>query len=75
MKSRDQMLRKAEQENDSLTFRNQQLTKRLTLLQEDLDEIQVNQDFMLNVKAASIYSNRKWRIDCILKAFACLYKP
>lgn len=42
MKSRDQMLRKAEQENDSLSFRNQQLTKRLTLLQEDLDEIQVN---------------------------------
>lgn len=41
MKTRDQLLRKAEQENDSLTFRNQQLTKRLTLLQEDLDEIQV----------------------------------
>ncbi|XP_045621912.1 protein phosphatase 1 regulatory subunit 21 [Procambarus clarkii] len=40
IKSRDQMLRKAEQENDSLAFRNQQLTKRLTLLQEDLDEIQ-----------------------------------
>lgn len=41
MKSRDQVLRKAEQENDSLSFRNQQLTKRLTLLQEDLDEIEV----------------------------------
>ncbi|KAK7082536.1 hypothetical protein SK128_023092 [Halocaridina rubra] len=41
MKNRDQKLRKAEQENDSLTFRNQQLTKRLTLLQEDLDELQV----------------------------------
>ncbi|KAK3865309.1 hypothetical protein Pcinc_029079 [Petrolisthes cinctipes] len=40
MKSRDQVLRKAEQENDSLSFRNQQLTKRLTLLQEDLDEIE-----------------------------------
>ncbi|XP_027211360.2 protein phosphatase 1 regulatory subunit 21 [Penaeus vannamei] len=40
LKSRDQQLRKAEQENDSLTFRNQQLTKRLMLLQEDLDEIQ-----------------------------------
>lgn len=40
VKSRDQMLRKAEQENDSLTFRNQQLTKRLTLLQDDLDEIE-----------------------------------
>lgn len=40
MKTRDQLLRKAEQENDSLSFRNQQLTKRLTLLQEDLDEIQ-----------------------------------
>lgn len=41
IKSRDQMFRKAEQENDSLTFRNQQLTKRLTLLQEDLEEIQL----------------------------------
>ncbi|XP_045125934.1 protein phosphatase 1 regulatory subunit 21-like isoform X2 [Portunus trituberculatus] len=41
MKSRDQLLRKAEQENDSLSFRNQQLTKRLTLLQQDLDEIQL----------------------------------
>ncbi|KAG7154385.1 phosphatase 1 regulatory subunit 21-like [Homarus americanus] len=40
VKSRDQLLRKADQENDSLSFRNQQLTKRLTLLQEDLDEIQ-----------------------------------
>ncbi|KAB7494723.1 Protein phosphatase 1 regulatory subunit 21, partial [Armadillidium nasatum] len=35
--SRDQSLRKAEQELDSLSFRNQQLTKRLSLLQEDLE--------------------------------------
>ncbi|XP_068224405.1 protein phosphatase 1 regulatory subunit 21-like isoform X1 [Palaemon carinicauda] len=40
LKNRDQLLRKAQGENESLIFRNQQLTKRLTLLQEDLDEIQ-----------------------------------
>ncbi|RXG70267.1 Protein phosphatase 1 regulatory subunit 21 [Armadillidium vulgare] len=37
--SRDQSLRKAEQELDSLSFRNQQLTKRLSLLQEDVEII------------------------------------
>ena len=36
-----QSLRKAEQENDSLNFRNQQLTCRLTLLQDDLQQYQV----------------------------------
>ena len=36
-----QSLRKAEQENDSLNFRNQQLTCRLTLLQDDLQQLQV----------------------------------
>ncbi|XP_064091638.1 protein phosphatase 1 regulatory subunit 21-like [Macrobrachium nipponense] len=40
LKNRDQLLRKAQGENESLIFRNQQLTKRLTLLQEDLDELQ-----------------------------------
>lgn len=40
LKEKDQSLRKSEQENESLTFRNQQLTKRLTLLQEDLDILQ-----------------------------------
>ena len=37
LKEREQSLRKAEQEMDSLTFRNQQLTRRVTVLQEELD--------------------------------------
>ena len=41
LKEREQTLRKAEQEMDSLTFRNQQLTKRVTILQEELDGLQV----------------------------------
>lgn len=36
MKQREQSLRKAEQEMDSLSFRNQQLAKRVELLQEEL---------------------------------------
>ncbi|KAI4891072.1 hypothetical protein NFI96_017060 [Prochilodus magdalenae] len=36
LKQREQGLRKAEQEMDSLSFRNQQLTKRVELLQEEL---------------------------------------
>ncbi|PSN56891.1 Protein phosphatase 1 regulatory subunit 21 [Blattella germanica] len=40
LKEREQTLRKAEQEMDSLTFRNQQLTKRVTVLQDELDEMQ-----------------------------------
>ncbi|XP_041107699.1 protein phosphatase 1 regulatory subunit 21 isoform X1 [Polyodon spathula] len=36
MKMKDQSLRKVEQEMDSLTFRNQQLAKRVELLQEEL---------------------------------------
>ncbi|KAM3862684.1 protein phosphatase 1 regulatory subunit 21 [Diretmus argenteus] len=36
MKQRDQSLRKVEQEMDSLSFRNQQLAKRVELLQEEL---------------------------------------
>ncbi|KAF7686976.1 protein phosphatase 1 regulatory subunit 21 [Silurus meridionalis] len=36
VKQREQSLRKAEQEMDSLTFRNQQLAKRVELLQEEL---------------------------------------
>ncbi|CAL4101424.1 unnamed protein product, partial [Meganyctiphanes norvegica] len=53
LKSKDQSLRKADQENDSLTFRNQQLTKRLTLLQEDLDVIQ-NKGKKSKVKQESV---------------------
>lgn len=40
LKEREQSLRKAEQEMDSLTFRNQQLTKRVTVLQDELDLMQ-----------------------------------
>ncbi|KAL4593668.1 hypothetical protein GN956_G26402, partial [Arapaima gigas] len=36
LKQREQSLRKVEQEMDSLTFRNQQLAKRVELLQEEL---------------------------------------
>ncbi|KAG8232636.1 hypothetical protein J437_LFUL012596, partial [Ladona fulva] len=41
LKERDQSLRKADQEMDSLTFRNQQLTKRVTVLQDELDSFQI----------------------------------
>ncbi|XP_011503615.1 PREDICTED: myosin heavy chain, clone 203 [Ceratosolen solmsi marchali] len=40
LKEKEVELRRAEQELDSLSFRNQQLTKRVTVLQEDLDKIQ-----------------------------------
>ncbi|CAG2060129.1 unnamed protein product, partial [Timema podura] len=41
VKSKDQGLRKAEQEMDSLNFRNQQLAKRVAFLQDELDAMQV----------------------------------
>lgn len=41
LKEKEQILRKTEQEMDSLTFRNQQLTKRVTVLQDELDLMQV----------------------------------
>ncbi|XP_012272248.1 trichohyalin [Orussus abietinus] len=40
LKEKEVELRRAEQELDSLTFRNQQLTKRVTVLQEELDRVQ-----------------------------------
>ncbi|KAL6444355.1 hypothetical protein ACFW04_001909 [Cataglyphis niger] len=40
LKEREVELRRADQEIDSLTFRNQQLTKRITVLQEELDKAQ-----------------------------------
>ncbi|XP_071453580.1 protein phosphatase 1 regulatory subunit 21 [Hetaerina americana] len=40
LKERDQSLRKADQEMDSLNFRNQQLTKRVTILQDEMAEYQ-----------------------------------
>ena len=42
LKERDQTVRKYEQEVDSLTFRNQQLSKRVILLQEELETAQAN---------------------------------
>lgn len=49
LKEREQSLRKAEQEMDSLTFRNQQLTKRVTVLQDELDLMQAG-DLQLHLK-------------------------
>lgn len=40
LKEKEVVFRRAEQEIDSLTFRNQQLTKRITVLQEELDKAQ-----------------------------------
>lgn len=40
LREKEQSLRKADQEMDSLTFRNQQLTKRVTVLQDELDVFQ-----------------------------------
>ncbi|XP_076302362.1 uncharacterized protein LOC143220628 [Lasioglossum baleicum] len=40
LKEKEVELRRAEQELDSLSFRNQQLTKRVTVLQEELDKTQ-----------------------------------
>lgn len=40
LKEKEVGFRRAEQEIDSLTFRNQQLTKRITVLQEELDKAQ-----------------------------------
>lgn len=40
LKDKDVTLRRGEQELDSLIFRNQQLTKRVTVLQEELDSLQ-----------------------------------
>lgn len=37
LKEHEQRLRKSNQEMESLTFRNQQLTKRISVLQEELD--------------------------------------
>ena len=38
LKQKEQTLRKSEAEMDSLTFRNQQLTRRVEILQEDLEK-------------------------------------
>lgn len=41
LREAEQSLRKADQEADSLNFRNEQLMRRVTVLQEELDTIQV----------------------------------
>lgn len=46
LRERELSLRKGELEIDSLNFRNQQLTKRVTVLQDDLDYLQVIVDFI-----------------------------
>jgi protein phosphatase 1 regulatory subunit 21 len=38
LKQKEQALRKSEAEMDSLTFRNQQLTRRVEILQDDLEK-------------------------------------
>ena len=38
VKQKEQALRKSEAEMDSLTFRNQQLTRRVEILQEDIEK-------------------------------------
>lgn len=42
LKEKDKALRKGELEIDSLTFRNQQLTRRVSVLQDELDALQVS---------------------------------
>ncbi|XP_019852640.1 PREDICTED: protein phosphatase 1 regulatory subunit 21-like [Amphimedon queenslandica] len=37
LRTKDQALRKHAQENESLNFRNQQLSKRVSMLQDDLE--------------------------------------
>jgi protein phosphatase 1 regulatory subunit 21 len=41
LREAEQSLRKADQEADSLNFRNEQLTCRVTVLQDELDALQV----------------------------------
>lgn len=42
LKEKEKTLRKGELEIDSLTFRNQQLTRRVSVLQDELDALQVS---------------------------------
>lgn len=47
LKEKEKSLRKGELEIDSLTFRNQQLTRRVSVLQDELESLQVsNKDYM-----------------------------
>lgn len=42
LKEKEKCLRKGELEIDSLTFRNQQLTRRVSVLQDELESLQVS---------------------------------
>lgn len=42
LKEKEKSLRKGELEIDSLTFRNQQLTRRVSVLQDEIEQTQVN---------------------------------
>ena len=42
IKGKDQSIRKSEQEIDSLSFRNQQLSKRVLILQDELEDVEAN---------------------------------
>lgn len=53
LKEKEKWLRKSELEIDSLTFRNQQLTRRVSVLQEELDAIQVRINIYF-IKSTSI---------------------
>ncbi len=43
LRQRDQVLRKSESEMDSLNFRNQQLAKRVEILQEELEKAKMRE--------------------------------
>lgn len=49
LKEREKSLRKGEFEIDSLTFRNQQLTRRVSVLQDELEEFQVIVDSIYQI--------------------------
>ena len=56
IKERDQSIRKLEQEMESLGFRNQQLAKRVGILQEELHNVQINYKKSSKSKQSSNHS-------------------
>lgn len=58
LKDKEKSLRKGELEIDSLTFRNQQLTRRVSVLQDELDALQVSYSICkLNRKNRCLFSH------------------
>lgn len=49
LKEKEKSLRRGELEIDSLTFRNQQLTRRVSVLQDELEALQVS-DYQINTR-------------------------